>query len=118
MLEQQLKKLDFYKGAKFEVKGKQLLVRSSDRTALQEKTEKYFNRSKIQFKPRKKATELDVIGASQVLIFKPIAAKGAGGLKFEDQIVNDLNKFNVNNIDIRASSSAINDKMLEKLKNF
>ena len=33
-------------------------------------------------------------------------------------IVNDLNKFNVNNIDIRASSSAINDKMLEKLKNF
>ena len=93
MLEQQLKKLDFYKGAKFEVKGKQLLVRSSDRTALQEKTEKYFNRSKIQFKPRKKATELDVIGASQVLIFKPMAAKGAGGLKFEDQIVNDLNNW-------------------------
>ena len=91
MLEQQLKKLDFYKGAKFEVKGKQLLVRSSDRTALQEKTEKYFNRSKIKFKPRKKATELDVVGASQVLIFKPLKAKGAGGLKFEDQIVSDLN---------------------------
>ena len=33
-------------------------------------------------------------------------------------IVNDLNKFNTNNIDIRASSGAINDKMLEKLKNF
>ena len=32
--------------------------------------------------------------------------------------VNDLNKFNPNNIDIRASSSAINDKMLENLKNF
>ena len=33
-------------------------------------------------------------------------------------IVNDITKFNTNNIDIRASSGAINDKMLEKLKNF
>ncbi len=33
-------------------------------------------------------------------------------------VVNDLNKFDTNNIDIRASSSAINDKMLENLKNF
>ena len=33
-------------------------------------------------------------------------------------IVNDLNKFNTNNIDIKASSGVINDKMLEKLKNF
>ena len=32
--------------------------------------------------------------------------------------VNDLNKFNPNNIDIRASSSAINVKMLQNLKNF
>ena len=33
-------------------------------------------------------------------------------------IVNDLNQFNTNNIDIRASSSAINDKMLKNLRNF
>ena len=33
-------------------------------------------------------------------------------------IVNDLDKFNQNNIDIRASSAAINAKMLENLKNF
>ena len=33
-------------------------------------------------------------------------------------IVNDLDKFDQNNIDIRASSGAINDKMLENLKNF
>ena len=33
-------------------------------------------------------------------------------------IVNDINKYNTNNIDIRASSGAINEKMLEKLKNF
>ena len=44
----------------------------------------------------------------------------AGVLMVEEAggIVNDLNKFNVNNIDIRASSGIINDKMLENLKNF
>ena len=33
-------------------------------------------------------------------------------------IVNDISMFGPNNIDIRASSSAINDKMLENLRNF
>ena len=44
----------------------------------------------------------------------------AGALLVEEAggIVNDLDKFNHNNIDIRASSSVINDKMLENLKNF
>ena len=91
MLKQQLEKLNFYKQAKFEVKGKQLLVRSSDRTTLQEKTEEYFKKNKILYKPRKKTTELDVTGAAQVLVFKPLFAKGAGGVKFEHQIVKDLN---------------------------
>ena len=91
MLEQQLKKLNFYKQVKFESKGKQLFVRSSDRTTLQEKTEEYFKKNKILYKPRKKATELDVTGAAQVLVFKPLFAKGAGGVKFEHQIVKDLN---------------------------
>ena len=31
-------------------------------------------------------------------------------------IVNDINKFGINNINIRASSEAINDKMLKNLK--
>ena len=44
----------------------------------------------------------------------------AGILMVEEAggIVNDINKSNTINIDIRASSSAINDKMLEKIKNF
>ena len=44
----------------------------------------------------------------------------AGTLMVEEAggIVNDLNKFDTNNIDIKASSSVINDKMLEKLENF
>ena len=33
-------------------------------------------------------------------------------------IVNDLNKYDINKVDIRASSAAINDKMLSNLKNF
>ena len=44
----------------------------------------------------------------------------AGALLVEEAggIVNDLYKFDQNNIDIRASSGAINDKMVENLKNF
>ncbi len=44
----------------------------------------------------------------------------AGALLVEEAggIVNDLDKFNHNNIDIRAASGTINDKMLENLKNF
>ena len=44
----------------------------------------------------------------------------AGALLVEEAggIVNDLDKFGQNNIDIRASSGAINDKMLKNLKNF
>ena len=45
-------------------------------------------------------------------------AAGALMVKEAGGIVNDLNKYSANNIDIRASSSAINDKMLEKLKDF
>ena len=41
-----------------------------------------------------------------------IIIKEAGGQ------VNDINKFEINNIDIRAASSNIYSKMLEKLKNF
>ena len=41
-----------------------------------------------------------------------LMVKEAGG------IVNDIYKFTANNIDIKASSGAINDKMLENLKNF
>ena len=44
----------------------------------------------------------------------------AGALMVEESggIVNDLSKFNINNINIRALSGIINDKMLENLKNF
>jgi len=45
-------------------------------------------------------------------------AAGALLVKEAGGIVNDLHKFDQNNIDIRASSGTINDKMLKNLKNF
>ena len=41
-----------------------------------------------------------------------LIVKEAGGK------INDINKFDINNIDIRASNNNIHDKMLENLKNF
>ena len=35
-----------------------------------------------------------------------------------EKIPNDLSKFDINKIDIKASSATISDKMLENLKNF
>ena len=45
-------------------------------------------------------------------------AAGALMVKEAGGIVNNLDKFDINNIDIKASSAAINDKMLENLVNF
>ena len=44
----------------------------------------------------------------------------AGTLMIEEAggVVNDLDGFDINNINIRASSAAINDKMIDNLKNF
>ena len=44
----------------------------------------------------------------------------AGSLMVQEAggVVNDLNKFNNNAINIRASSDGINDKMLKELENF
>ena len=46
------------------------------------------------------------VAAAEILV------KEAGG------IVNDIHKFDINKIDIKASSDAINAEMLKKLKNF
>jgi myo-inositol-1(or 4)-monophosphatase len=45
-------------------------------------------------------------------------AAGALLVKEAGGIVNDLDKFDHNNIDIRASNGVINEKMLENIKNF
>ena len=74
MLEGLIKDINFVKGSKFEKKGKNLLVRNSDRTTLQENLEKYFKSKKIKFERRKKPTELEIDGFDGLLIFKPLKA--------------------------------------------
>ena len=45
-------------------------------------------------------------------------AAGALLIKEAGGIVNDIDKFDINKIDIKASSAAINDKMIKNLENF
>ena len=45
-------------------------------------------------------------------------AAGALMIKEAGGIINDINQYDINNINIKASSAAIYDKMLEKLENF
>jgi len=79
--------------SKIEQSKSMLLLRNKDRTTLQEKVEKFLKSKKISFKPLKKPTELSIQGFPQKLVFKPLKAKGAGGLKFEQQFVNDFNNW-------------------------
>ena len=45
-------------------------------------------------------------------------AAGSLMIKEAGGIINNIDQYDINNIDIKASSAAINDKMLENLKNF
>ena len=93
LLKNILQSQSFIRGSLFEETKGKLLIRSKDRTQLQQDVEKYFTKRKIRFTQRKKPTELDVTGSEQILIFKPLKAKGTGGLKFEDQLVGDINNW-------------------------
>jgi hypothetical protein len=116
MLKELIKDLPFVKGSKFEETKSKLLVRNSDRTTLQEKIESHFKKKGIDFNRRKKPTELTVSGASQILIFKPMKARGTGGLKFEQQFTNDLNDW-FSGVELNKLTSGDTIKLLkEKLK--
>jgi len=116
MLKELIKDLPFVKGSKFEETKSKLLVRNSDRTTLQEKLEDYFKKKRIDFDRRKKPTELEVSGASQILIFKPMKARGTGGLKFEQQYTSDINDW-FSGVELDKLTSGDTIKLLkEKLK--
>lgn len=91
MLVKELKKLPFMKDSRFEETKSMILIRNKDRTTLQERLENYYKSKKISFKRLKKPTEIEVRGLPQKIVFKPLKAKGAGGLKFEEQFTSDLN---------------------------
>jgi hypothetical protein len=116
MLKELIKNLSFVKGSKFEETKGTLIVRNSDRTTLQEQMELYLKKKGYGFKQRKKPTEIEVEGSSQVLIFKPIKARGTGGLKFEEQFTSDLNDW-FSGVDLDKLKSGDTIKLVkEKLR--
>ena len=115
-LAKDIKRLPFMKDSKFEESKTKILIRNKDRTSLQEKLEKHFTSKRIKFTRRKKPTELEVAGSPQILIFKPIKAKGTGGLKFEGQFTSDLNDW-FSGVDMDKLKSGDTIKLLvSKLK--
>ena len=116
MLVKELKKLPFMKDSKFEETRSMVLIRNKDRTSLQEQLEKYYKSKRIKFTRLKKPTEIEVTGFTQKIVFKPIKAKGTGGLKFEEQFTSDLNDwFSGVSIDKLTSGDTIK-LLIAKLK--
>jgi hypothetical protein len=81
-----------------EQKGKDIVVKSKDRTTSKNKIEAHFKKNKIIFKSvfkKAKSSSIDVLevpGAGDI-IFKPIIQKGAGGVKFEGELANDITAY-------------------------
>lgn len=85
-------------GAIVEQKGKDIIVKTKDRNATKAKIEQQFKKKKIIFKSvfkKAKSSSLDVLevpGGGDI-IFKPIIQKGAGGVKFEAELMLDIKNY-------------------------
>ena len=111
----ELKKLNFLGTSKFEETKSKIVIRSKDRTTIQEQLEKYLKSKRIKFTQRKKKTELDITGSPQILIFKTLKAKGSGGLKFEYQFTSDLNDW-CSGVEYKDLKSGNPKKLLQQQK--
>lgn len=81
-----------------EQKGKDIVVKTKDRNATKAKIEQYFKKKKIIFKSvfkKAKSSSLDVLEVSGGgdIIFKPVIQKGAGGVKFEAELMIDIKNY-------------------------
>lgn len=78
-------------------KGKDIIVYSKNRIETKKETEKFLAKNKIAFQnvfKVSKSSSLEVISVDkQDIIFKPIIAKGAGGVAFEKELKIDLENF-------------------------
>jgi len=78
---------------------KDITVKSKDRELSKSILEKYLKQNKILFTEsfkKSKSSSINVITLIKYntdVIFKPIIQKGAGGLKFEKELENDLNSY-------------------------
>lgn len=83
------------KSVVFEVKAKDIYVKSDDRKASKSQIESYFKKNKIRYKSVRtsKADDIDVLkveGYSGDIVFKPLSRRGKGGVDFESELRNDL----------------------------
>ncbi len=95
-VESLLKKADA--SASITKKRNDFIVKSRDRIKTKMSVEKLFKKEKIQFESvfkKSKSSSLDVLSVTNIgdVIFKPIIQKGAGGVKFEKELENDLVNF-------------------------
>lgn len=78
-------------------KGKDIILYSKNRIETKKETEKFLARNGIVFQnvfKASKSSSLEVLSVDkQDIIFKPIIAKGAGGVAFEKELEKDLENF-------------------------
>lgn len=109
-------------GAIVEQKGKDIIVKTKDRNVTKAKVEQQFKKKKIIFKSvfkKAKSSSLDVLevpGGGDI-IFKPIIQKGAGGVKFEAELMLDIKNY-LNGVDYNKLKHPDVLKEMEKALKF
>ena len=89
----------FKNDAVVSVKKNDIYVKSNNRENTKKEVEKFLVSKKIDFKIIKKTSKSETLGVLSVsefktdIVFKPIIAKGQGGIAFEYEIEKDLNNF-------------------------
>lgn len=104
-------------GAVATQKGKDIVVKSKDRDTTKKIVEAFFKKQNVLFKSvfkKSKSGSIDVLEVMNLgdVIFKPIIQKGAGGLKFEDELKLDL----VNYYQGAALSDLKHNDVIKKLE--
>lgn len=86
-----------FSNEKIVAKGRDVYFYSKNRIESKKKTELYLTKSKINYSSvfkKSKSSSLDVLSVgNEDIIFKPIIAKGAGGIKFEKELELDLKNY-------------------------
>jgi hypothetical protein len=79
------------------MKEKDILIQSKNREEAKKKVEKWLKTKKVPYKSvfkKSKSSSLDVLSIANFdIVFKPIIAKGQGGIAFEKEIEIDLNNY-------------------------
>jgi len=105
-----------------EQRGKDIIVKTKDRNTTKAKIEQYFKKKKIAFKSvfkKAKSSSLDVLevpGGGDI-IFKPVIQKGAGGVKFEAELMIDIKNY-LNGVDYNKLKHPDVLKEMEKVLKF